>query len=614
MAFDSAAFLETLTQRAGVYQMYDNAGVLIYVGKARNLRKRVASYFRARGLNNKTLALVARIENIEIIVTSNETEALLLEQTLIKKHRPQYNILLKDDKSYPFIHLSEHKFPLLSYKRGQRSKKGRYFGPYPNANAVKESLSYLQKLFRIRDCEDSYFSNRSRACLQYQIKRCSGPCVGHISQQDYLADIHRAEMFLDGKSTELIADLESQMESWSQELQFEKAAQARDQLLYLRKLQEKQYVASSEGEADAWSVAVEKEVISVQRISIRKGAVINSKSYFPDNKLDDNPEQILFEVMAQFYLSTAPITGVPELLLASLTNEGGEMLTDAIREQSQKAVKWTSSPRSERRRWLQMAEENAKQSALAKANQKNAHFNRLVGCQELLGFAELPHRIECFDISHSKGEATVASCVVFDKTGVRKDLYRRFNIKGVAAGDDYAAIHQAVYRHFSRLKEKQQGDPDNHQIYPAILLIDGAQGQVNKAHEALLELGITDVYILGISKGETRKSGWEFLWECGASKPIMPDSHDPGFLLLQEVRDEAHRFAITGHRKQRAKARISSGLEGIPGIGPKRRRELLRYFGSMNAIKGASVEAISAVPGINKELAKDIYAALSGEL
>jgi excinuclease ABC subunit C len=614
MAFDSAAFLETLTQRAGVYQMFDDAGVLIYVGKARNLKKRVASYFRARGLNNKTLALVARIHNIEIIVTSNETEALLLEQTLIKKHRPQYNILLKDDKSYPFIHLSDHKYPLLSYKRGQRSRKGRYFGPYPNAYAVKESLNYLQKLFRIRNCEDSYFNNRSRACLQYQIKRCSGPCVGHISQQEYGADIHRAALFLEGKSSELIADLEQQMEAWSAQLEFEKAAQARDQLLYLRKLQEKQYVASTEGEADAWAVAIEKEVVAVQRISIRKGAVVNSKSYFPDNKLDDDPEQILFEVMAQFYLSGSPMTGFPETLLVVLSKEGGEMLCDAIRSQSQKALKWTANPRAERRRWLQMAEENAGQSALAKANQKHAYFNRLLNCQELLGLAELPHRIECFDISHSKGEATVASCVVFDKTGVRKDLYRRFNIRGITAGDDYGAIHQAVYRHFSRLKERQQADPENPQVYPAILLIDGAQGQVNKAHEALLELGIADIYILGISKGETRKSGWEFLWEQGESQPILPDAHDPGFLLLQEVRDEAHRFAITGHRKQRAKARITSGLEGIPGIGPKRRRELLRYFGSMNAIKGASIEEITAVPGINKELAKDIYAAFNGEL
>lgn len=614
MAFDSAAFLDTLTQRAGVYQMYDESGLLIYVGKARNLKKRVASYFRARGLNNKTLALVGRIANIEVIVTSNETEALLLEQTLIKKHRPQYNILLKDDKSYPFIHLSDHKFPLLSYKRGQRAKKGRYFGPYPNANAVKESLNYLQKLFRIRNCEDSYFSNRSRACLQYQIKRCSGPCVGHISEQEYGQDIRRAELFLQGKSSQLIADLEQQMDEWSRQLAFEKAAQARDQLLYLRKLQEKQYVASSDGEADAWAVASEKEVISVQRISIRNGAVINSKSYFPDNKLGDEPEQVLFEVMAQYYLSSAPVTGLPDVLLANLGEESAAMICDAVRENIKKTIKWVGKPRSERRRWLQMAEENANQSAMARANQKNAHFNRLLNCQELLGLAELPYRIECFDISHSKGEATVASCVVFDSAGVRKDLYRRFNIRDVAAGDDYAAIHQAVYRHFARLKDKAQEEPDNAQVYPAILLIDGAQGQVNKAHEALLELGIVDVYILGISKGETRKSGWEFLWEQGASQPILPDSHDPGFLLLQEVRDEAHRFAITGHRKQRAKARISSGLEGIPGIGPKRRRELLRYFGSINAIKGASVEQIAGLSGINKELAKDIYAALNGEL
>ena len=614
MAFDSASFLETLTQRAGVYQMFDEGAELIYVGKARNLKKRVSSYFRARGLNNKTVALVSRIHSIEVIVTSNETEALLLEQTLIKKHRPQYNILLKDDKSYPFIHVSEHKFPLLSYKRGQRSKKGRYYGPYPNAGAVKESLNYLQKLFLIRNCEDSYFRNRSRACLQYQIKRCSGPCVGHINEQDYQQDIRKAEMFLQGKSDELVVSLEKQMEQWSADLEFEKAAQARDQVLYLRKLQEKQYVSADGGEADAWAAAINKDILAVQRISVRKGAVVNSKSYFPDNKLDASAAEIMYEVMAQYYLGDKPMAGIPGDLLVELEAEDAETLTQAIMELTSITVKWTPKPRAERRKWLQMAQENASQSSLARANQKNAHFNRFLAAQEMLGLAEIPHRIECFDISHSKGESTVASCVVSDIIGVRKDLYRRFNIRDVAGGDDYAAIHQAVYRHFARLKEKQQQEPENNQVYPGILLIDGAQGQVNKAQQALHELGIADVYILGISKGETRKSGWEFLWEQGAATPIMPDSHDPGFLLLQEVRDEAHRFAITGHRKQRAKARVSSGLEGIPGIGPKRRRELLRYFGSMNAIKGASIDEITKVTGINQELAKDIYAAFNGEL
>ena len=606
MPFDAASFLENLTQRTGVYQMFDEKGELIYVGKAKNLKQRVSSYFRARGLNNKTLALVARIFRIEVIITQSETEALILEQTLIKKHRPQYNILLKDDKSYPYIYISKHKYPLIAYRRGQKVKSGQYFGPYPNAYAVKESLSYLQRIFKLRNCEDSYFSNRSRPCLQYQIKRCSAPCVKHIGAEDYQHDIDNAILFLQGKSSVLIKELEQQMEEAAKQLLFERAGEIRDQLLHLRTLQEKQYVSTEKGSVDCWASHNSKGSICIQRLSFREGTLINSKSYFPDNKLDEEEDAVLKEMLAQYYLSGNPGNGFPDQVLVELDQESGEILLAAINEVSLKPCYWLQQPRADKRKWLKMTQENAINAATSKSLEKNAYFERFQAVQALFELDKPPNRIECFDISHSKGEATVASCVVADQKGARKDLYRRFNIKDVTAGDDYAAIRQAVFRHFSRLKEQQD--------YPDVLLIDGAQGQVNQAHSALTELAVSDVLIIGISKGETRKAGWEFLWPQGESVPILPNQHDRGFLQLQEVRDEAHRFAITGHRKQRAKARTVSGLEAIPGIGAKRRRELLRHFGSMSTLKGASIDEITKVAGISIGLASDIHAALNNEL
>ena len=606
MPFDAASFLENLTQRTGVYQMFDEKGELIYVGKAKNLKQRVSSYFRARGLNNKTLALVARIFRIEVIITQSETEALILEQTLIKKHRPQYNILLKDDKSYPYIYISKHKYPLIAYRRGQKVKSGQYFGPYPNAYAVKESLSYLQRICKLRNCEDSYFSNRSRPCLQYQIKRCSAPCVKHISTKDYQHDIDSAILFLQGKSSVLTKDLEQQMEESAEQLLFERAGEIRDQLLHLRTLQEKQYVSTEKGSVDCWASHNSKGSICIQRLSFREGTLINSKSYFPNNKLDEEEGTILKDMLAQYYLSGNPGNGFPDQILVELNQESGEILLAAINEVSQKPCYWLEQPRADKRKWLSMTQDNAVNAATSKSLEKNAYLERFQAVKALFGLDKLPNRIECFDISHSKGEATVASCVVADQKGARKDLYRRFNIKDVTAGDDYAAIRQAVFRHFSRLKEQQD--------YPDLLLIDGAQGQVNQAYSALTELAIPDVLIVGISKGETRKAGWEFLWPQGESTPILPNQHDRGFLQLQEVRDEAHRFAITGHRKQRAKARTVSGLEAIPGIGAKRRRELLRHFGSMSTLKGASIDEITKVAGISVGLATNIHAALNNEL
>lgn len=606
MTFDAKSFLSSLTQRAGVYQMYDEKDELIYVGKAKNLKQRVSSYFRSRGLNDKTLALVARIFRIEVIITQSETEALILEQTLIKNHHPQYNILLKDDKSYPYIFISSHKFPLIAYRRGQKVKGGQYFGPYPNAYAVKESLSYLQRIFKLRNCEDSYFSNRSRPCLQYQIKRCSAPCVDYIDTEDYQGDIASAILFLQGKSSDLIKELEQQMEAAAEQLLFERAGELRDQLLHLRTLQEKQYVSTEKGSVDCWASCNSKGSICIQRLSFREGVLISSKSYFPNNKLDQAEDAVLKDMLAQYYLCASPVNGFPGQILVDLNELDGDIILAAINEHSRQACSWLRRPIADKKKWLRMAQENARNAATSKSLEKDVYLVRFQAVQSLLNLPEVPNRIECFDISHSQGEATVASCVVADQKGARKDLYRRFNIKGITPGDDYAAIRQAVFRHFSRLKE--QGP------LPDVLLIDGAQGQVNQAYKALLELAISDVYILGISKGEARKAGWEFLWPQRESTPILPSPHDRGFLQLQEIRDEAHRFALTGHRKQRAKARTASGLETIPGIGAKRRRELLRYFGSMSTLKGASIEEITKVPGISTRIASDIYAALNQEL
>ena len=381
MSFDAASFLENLTQRTGVYQMFDEKGELIYVGKAKNLKQRVSSYFRARGLNNKTLALVARIFRIEVIITQSETEALILEQTLIKKHRPQYNILLKDDKSYPYIYISKHKYPLIAYRRGQKVKSGQYFGPYPNAYAVKESLSYLQRIFKLRNCEDSYFSNRSRPCLQYQIKRCSAPCVKHIGAEDYQHDIDNAILFLQGKSSVLIKELEQQMEEAAKQLLFERAGEIRDQLLHLRTLQEKQYVSTEKGSVDCWASHNSKGSICIQRLSFREGTLINSKSYFPDNKLDEEEDAVLKEMLAQYYLSGNPGNGFPDQVLVELDQESGEILLAAINEVSLKPCYWLQQPRADKRKWLKMTQENAINAATSKSLEKNAYFERFQAVQ-----------------------------------------------------------------------------------------------------------------------------------------------------------------------------------------------------------------------------------------
>ncbi len=588
--FDIKSFLSTLTQRAGVYRMYAADDELLYVGKAKNLKNRVSSYFRARGLNAKTVALVSHIDHIEVTVTASEAEALLLEQTLIKQHRPQYNILLN---------------PLLAYRRGKKRKSGHYFGPYPNATAVRESLNYLQRLFLLRNCEDSYFNHRSRPCLQYEIKRCSAPCVGHISQQGYDESVRQATLFLQGKAAELLRKLQQSMLAASEALEFERAAGLRDQIELLRQIQEKQFVDSGQGEADVWAMTDWQNVLCIHRLVFRQGRLLASKNYYPRNLAGDDDGDLLAGFIAQFYLADHAQEGVPKEIVADLPAELMEPLTEALRLSIGRRVNHSRGQRGQNRKWLVMAQENARTGAQAQVSGRQESARKLEEVKQLLKLSDTPARIECFDISHSQGEATYASCVVYGAEGLMKDRYRRFSIRDVVAGDDYAALEQATRRHLTRLKEQDD--------LPGLLLIDGGKGQVARVAEVLQELAISTVPLFGISKGETRKSGWEFLWEAGAATPIMPEAHNEGFRLLQWVRDEAHRFAITGHRKARAKSRSQSDLESLEGVGPKRRKELLLYFGSLKNMRGAPKEELEKVPGISKKLAEQIFIQLHGE-
>ncbi|WP_430462529.1 excinuclease ABC subunit UvrC [Thalassolituus sp. LLYu03] len=603
--FDIRAFLSTLTLRAGVYRMYAADGELLYVGKAKNLKNRVSSYFRARGLNAKTVALVNRIDHIEVTVTASEAEALLLEQTLIKQHKPQYNILLKDDKSYPYLHLSEHEFPLLEYRRGKGKRKGQYFGPYPNATAVRESLNYLQRLFQLRNCEDSYFQHRSRPCLQHEIKRCSAPCVGKVTQDQYAESVRQATLFLQGKGPELLLELQQKMLAAADRLQFELAGAIRDQIDLLRQIQEKQFVDSGQGDADVWALLDWQNVLCIHRLAFRSGRLVASKNYYPDNLAGESEQDLLATYMAQFYLAEHSAEGWPKELIADVDSEALEALAEAIRLTAGHKISLSRGQRGQNRKWLHMAQENARTGAQAQLSGRLDTERKLQAVADLLHLPSAPARIECFDISHSQGEATYASCVVFSGEGLTKDRYRRFSIKDVTAGDDYAALEQAVTRHMTRLLEQND--------LPSLLLIDGGKGQVGRVATVLESLAIHSVRLFGISKGETRKSGWEFLWEAGATHPIMPDAHNEGFRLLQWVRDEAHRFAITGHRKARAKARSQSDLETLEGVGPKRRKELLLYFGSLKNMKSAPKEELEKVPGISKKLAEQIFIQLHGE-
>ena len=599
--FEPESFLKTLTKKPGVYRMIDGADQVLYVGKARNLKNRVTSYFRAAGLQAKTMAMVAKINRIEITVTQSETEALLLEQSLIKAQRPPYNIVLRDDKSYPYIYLTGHReFPRLTFHRGAKSKGGKYFGPFPSAYAVRDSINILQRLFQLRHCDDSYFKNRSRPCLQYQIKRCSGPCVGLIEPTHYQEDVDLAVMFLDGKSQAVLQVFKEKMHQAAENFEYERAARYRDQITHLRKVQESQYVHGEKGDVDVFAIATNSGSHCVQGMFVRKGRMLGQRSYYPKNELALPAGQVLEAFLSQYYLA-AKNRDIPKVVVASHLGESPDLLRQALSEQSGRKVSVASQVRGERARWLKLALENATLSVQSFVADRRNMFARFVDLQEQLGLDGMPGRLECFDISHTMGEATVASCVVFDTNGPLKSDYRRFNIEGITPGDDYAAMEQALARRYTRLKDGEGQFPD-------LLVIDGGPGQLGKAKQALGELQIDHVQILGIAKGPGRRSGLEKFY-LGDDEVDM-DGHSPGAHLLQHIRDEAHRFAITGHRQRRARQRKQSQLEEIGGVGPKRRRQLLTHFGGVKGVKGASTEEIAKVPGISSKLAGQIYAQL----
>ncbi len=601
--FDHKEFLATLTTKPGVYRMLDVEGEVLYVGKARNLKNRVGSYFRASGLAAKTLAMVEKIASMEVTVTNSETEALLLEQSLIKAHRPPYNIQMRDDKSYPYILLTDHDtYPRLAFYRGSRKRKGRYFGPYPSAHATRETLQILQKVFRVRQCEDSYFRNRSRPCLQYQIERCTGPCVNLIAPEDYARDVHYSTLFLQGKSDVLRKELTANMEKAAAAENFEKAAIIRDQLIDLRRIQEQQYVANQGNDADILAAELQQPYVCIHAIYVRAGRIIGSKSFFPRFRLADSPAEVLSAFISQTYLSDDKSANVPEEIIVPMVLEDGPELQDALSYVAERKIKLAMRVRGHRAQWLQLAMTNAKESIQGHISNKQNIQKRFSTLQEALKLDSMPARIECFDISHTGGEGTVGACVVFDENGPVKADYRRFNIKDITPGDDYAAMEQVLDRRFTRLAKGEAKIPD-------ILLIDGGKGQLTQAHKILEKFQLPGVMLLGIAKGISRRAGQEtlFLRIEDRYREIALVTESPALHLLQQVRDEAHRFAITGHRQRRSKARKVSNLEAIPGLGPKRRRELLKHFGGQQEIKKASAAELAKVAGISRKLAENIY-------
>ncbi|WP_445366094.1 excinuclease ABC subunit UvrC [Microbulbifer sp. ANSA001] len=603
--FDSKRFLSSVTRKPGVYQMFDADNRILYVGKAKNLRNRLSSYFRSSGLTVKTMALVQRIGNIEVTVTRSETEALVLEQSLIKSQHPPYNVMLKDDKGYPYIFLSSSDtFPRIALHRGAKRKKGRYFGPFPNASSVRDSLNFLQKTFRIRSCEDSVFRNRSRPCLQYQIERCTAPCVNFIGEDEYRQDVRHAEMFLTGKSDNIIRELADQMDDASRALEFEKAARLRDQISALRRLQADQVVEGDSGDVDVLGVASEGGSCCVHVLFIRQGRILGSRSYFPSERLGLSPVELLSAFVPQFYIGNP--REIPREILVSEALEDMQPLQQALGVQAGRDVAIVYRLRGRRATWVEMAQQAAQQNLSSRTAAQQKLIGRFESLQEVLGLEQLPERLECFDISHSSGEATVASCVVFDTGGPVKTDYRLFNIKGIQAGDDYAAMGQALKRRYTRLS-------DGEGKFPNILLIDGGKGQVSQAVESLNQLGVVGVQIIGVAKGTTRKAGFETLHVVSSNKELVLSADSAALHLIQQVRDEAHRFAITGHRARRDKKRRESPLEGIGGVGPARRRALLRHFGGLQEIKKATVTEIASVEGISRKLAQDIYSALHHE-
>lgn len=601
--FDPQSFVKRLSGAPGVYRMLNEKGEVLYVGKARNLRKRVGSYFARRTASPRAHHMLRQVANIEITVTHTEIEALLLENNLIKNLKPRYNIQLRDDKSYPYILLTDHPFPRLAFHRGGRREKGRYFGPYPSASSVRESLNLLQKVFPVRQCEDSVFRNRSRPCLQYQIKRCTAPCVGYISSAAYAEDVRHAALFLNGQSKAVIEEMIKRMDAAAAALDYETAARYRDRIATLRQIQERQAISGDLGDADVIAVALDQGAACVGVTFIRDGRNLGTRHFFPRLGSETGPGEVLAGFLSLYYLGKP----VPPNIYLSHSIEDKHWLATAFAQQAGHRVVLMDQPRGLRRRWLRLALLNAKDALRRHAGERTSLQGRFEALQEALGLDAMPQRIECFDVSHTGGEATVAACVAFTPEGPSKTDYRRYNIHDVTPGDDYAALEQAILRRYRRILDE---DGNGAGRLPDLLFIDGGKGQIAAAEMVMADLGLDSLHLIGIAKGNQRKPGQErlFLSSRGAATILPADS--PALHLVQQIRDEAHRFAITGHRQRRARARKVSVLEEIPGIGSRRRQALLKHLGGIQEVNRAGVDDLSRVPGISPALAHRIYTAL----
>lgn len=601
--FDSKAFISNLTLRPGVYRMYDGEQTLIYVGKAKSLRKRVSSYFGGRARDAKTMALVNAIASMDVTVTRTETEALILEHTLIKAHKPRFNVLLRDDKSYPWIYFNnKHEFPRLAFYRGRRAKHGKFFGPYPSSGAVRETLAELQKLFLIRPCRDSFFANRSRPCLQYQINRCSGPCVGLISSEEYAADMRNAVDFLEGRNAEVIDNLALRMEQCAGEQDYENAARLRDQITRLRRIEAEQIVAGhGDSELDIVAEARRGAIVVLAVVSIRGGKVTGSQSFFPRVPAETDRKDVVTAFLGQYYLERL----VPPEIVIEDELDDHALLESALSERRGSKVSIRHRVRGDRASWRGMATDNAREAAAIRVAEKQSLSDQYEELRSVIDLDQEIKRMECFDISHTGGESTVASCVVFGPEGPLKSDYRRFNLTPTVGGDDYEAMEIALKRRYERVRKGEVPMPD-------LVLIDGGKGQLGVAINVMQSLGLTDIPLLGVAKGRARRAGSEQLLRPG-HKPFTLSPASGALRLIQNIRDEAHRFAITGHRARRARKARRSPLEDIAGLGPKRRAALLRQFGGLQGVVTAGVDDLKRTQGISRAMAIKIYNRLHNE-
>ena len=596
--FDSATLIDGLPHRPGVYRMLGAKGDVLYVGKARDLRKRVASYFQKSDHGPRTQVMLAQVAGVEITVTGSEAEALILENNLIKSLAPRYNILFRDDKSYPYLMISGDRFPRLAFHRGPLDKGQSYYGPFANAAAVRESIQVLQKVFRLRTCEDSVFQNRSRPCLLHQIRRCSAPCVGLIDEPTYALDARNAKLFMSGREDDVAGALATRMQEAADRLDYERAAVYRDQLRSLSRVQTRQYVDTAKSlDADAIACAVANGIACVNLVVIRNGRYLGDKSFFPQHAEERTPQEVVAAFVAQHYLNGSP----PGLIIVEEAVEA-EDIAATLAEHAGRAVQLVTRPQAERRAWLEMAQRNAQQALAQRLREQGTQEARLLALREALGLPPAAQRIECFDVSHTQGEATVAACVVYDRYRMRTAEYRRYNVSGIQPGDDYAAIRDVLQRRYEKVARGEG-------VLPDLILIDGGRGQVHAARTVLAELGLADVDLVGVAKGPERKPGLEELIVAGDQTLRLPADH-PGLHLIQQIRDEAHRFAIAGHRAKRGKTRVTSRLESIAGVGATRRRQLLEHFGGLKGVIAASVEDLVQVDGISRTLAERIYSAL----